>query len=127
MSDLSKCPKCGSSKVHQIIGSDGEVSLLCCHSCGNNEPVYHLSEKGRKVLQSLLSTKREESYHVNSRAFPPWCVWDHRRKCPDKVFLCDTERHLACEHHRKHGDIDGNTCLLGVCALHYPKQIVVKE
>ena len=55
MSDLTKCPKCGSSKVHQIIGSDGEVSLLCCHSCGNNEPVYHITEKGRKILETLLS------------------------------------------------------------------------
>ena len=27
----------------------------------------------------------------------------------------------AREHHTKHGDMDGHTCLLAECALHYPK------
>lgn len=26
----------------------------------------------------------------------------------------------AVKHHKKHGDMDGLTCLLGACALHYP-------
>lgn len=54
MSDLSKCPKCGSTKVHQIIGSDGEISLLCCHSCGNNEAYYHLTKRAKEALKILL-------------------------------------------------------------------------
>lgn len=26
----------------------------------------------------------------------------------------------AKRHHKKHGDMDGKTCLLSMCALHYP-------
>lgn len=33
-----------------------------------------------------------------------------------------TSVRVAWVHHAKHGDIDGHTCLLGACALHYPKQ-----
>ena len=55
-----------------------------------------------------------------SRFCVPWCVWDHRKKCPDKKGICTSEEHRACEHHRKHGDMDGHTCLLNECALHYP-------
>jgi hypothetical protein len=28
---------------------------------------------------------------------------------------------LAAEHHRKHGDMDNDVCLLNECALHYPQ------
>lgn len=28
----------------------------------------------------------------------------------------------AKNHHKKHGDMDGNICLLNECALHYPKE-----
>jgi hypothetical protein len=31
----------------------------------------------------------------------------------------------AKRHHKRHGDMDGHTCLLSACALHYPK--VVKQ
>ena len=27
----------------------------------------------------------------------------------------------SLEHHAKHGDMDGKTCLLAKCALHYPE------
>ena len=27
----------------------------------------------------------------------------------------------ALNHHKEHGDMDGHTCLLARCALHYPK------
>lgn len=27
----------------------------------------------------------------------------------------------ALEHHAKHGDMDGNTCLLSECTIHYPE------
>ena len=28
----------------------------------------------------------------------------------------------ARRHHKMHGDMDGNTCLLNKCALHYPNE-----
>lgn len=28
----------------------------------------------------------------------------------------------ARSHHAEHGDMDGHTCLLNACALHYPKE-----
>lgn len=31
-----------------------------------------------------------------------------------------SETAAAREHHRKHGDMDGNVCLLSKCAIHYP-------
>ena len=48
-----------------------------------------------------------------------------------KGFFCDLgspicegcEVQEAIEHHRKQGDMDGHTCLLNKCALHYPKPI----
>jgi len=32
----------------------------------------------------------------------------------------------ARKHHKEHGDMDGETCLLNKCALHYVKSIVSK-
>lgn len=32
-----------------------------------------------------------------------------------------TNKRVARAHHRKHGDMDGQTCLLTRCALHYPR------
>jgi len=29
----------------------------------------------------------------------------------------------AMKHHKRHGDMDGHTCLLNGCALHYPKNL----
>lgn len=29
----------------------------------------------------------------------------------------------ARTHHRRHGDMDGHTCLLAKCALHYPRDV----
>lgn len=29
----------------------------------------------------------------------------------------------AIRHHKKHGDMDGHTCLLAECPLHYPKKV----
>ena len=33
----------------------------------------------------------------------------------------------ALEHHRIHGDMDGKTCLLDECVVHYPKNITSEE
>ena len=46
----------------------------------------------------------------------------------DEGFICDLcppicdgcEVQAAIDHHEKHGDMDGHTCLLNECALHYP-------
>lgn len=41
-----------------------------------------------------------------------------RRKCVMRNVGNDVD--MAKEHHKKHGDMDGETCMLGACALHYP-------
>ena len=33
-----------------------------------------------------------------------------------------TNKRQAEKHHKKHGDMDGHTCLLAICALHYPQK-----
>lgn len=34
----------------------------------------------------------------------------------------DNDVKAARRHHKKHGDMDGLTCLLSACALHYPQK-----
>ena len=34
----------------------------------------------------------------------------------------EIELAAASKHHLIHGDMDGSTCLLSKCALHYPKK-----
>ena len=54
------------------------------------------------------------------------CILEHKREVPLSI-KSDTKRtpandiQVAKEHHKKHGDMDGDTCLLSECALHYPK------
>ena len=33
---------------------------------------------------------------------------------------CDMNLEDAKKHHKKHGDMDGKTCLLSDCPIHYP-------
>jgi len=40
--------------------------------------------------------------------------------CAPWTYSPETSVDAAKEHHRIHGDMDGHTCLLGRCALHYP-------
>ena len=38
---------------------------------------------------------------------------------------CEVQK--AIDHHKKHGDMDGHTCLLNECALHYPEASIIKH
>lgn len=33
----------------------------------------------------------------------------------------------ARKHHKKHGDMDGHTCLLNECPIHYPKKEEIRK
>jgi len=60
MSDLSKCESCGSTDTHYRYSDDGEVSAVVCHICGHDEPVFHITKRGREVLEILLGDKLKE-------------------------------------------------------------------
>ena len=58
------------------------------------------------------------------------CGCDYRMLCR----RCRDGKHVGCRglvansksaaraHHAKHGDMEGHTCLLRECALHYPRK-----
>ena len=61
--------------------------------------------------QIIYQCSREEPGYMCDLAFP----------------ICEEcEVQAAIEHHQKHGDMDGHTCLLNECALHYPKSSLSK-
>ena len=45
---------------------------------------------------------------INERFLPPWCVWDHMKKCPEKKMICSSEERLVCSHFN---NIGGNHIL----------------
>jgi len=38
---------------------------------------------------------------------------------------CEVQK--AIDHHKKHADMHGHTCLLNECALHYPDAYIIKH
>jgi hypothetical protein len=46
-------------------------------------------------------------------------VLEDAKKLPP--YLRSAELNKALEHHATHGDMDGKTCLLNECVIHYPK------
>ena len=56
-------------------------------------------------------------------------IWKAERNCKtlkkmaklDWLNNAGTSVEVARRHHLKHGDMDGHTCLLSACAIHYPK------
>lgn len=62
-------------------------------------------------------------------------IWKAERNCTkfiqmkhlDWLHNAGTSVEVARRHHLKHGDMDGHTCLLSKCALHYPESSAPKE
>ena len=51
-----------------------------------------------------------------------WCIHEGcaiSDTCIDQMHINKVAE--ARRHHKKHGDMDGHTCLLAECELHYPK------
>ncbi len=73
------------------------------------------------ILASFVNEKEPYGY-CWIRSF---YIWQPERNCTafDETEDKDvyTSRRAARRHHLKHGDMDGHTCLLSVCAIHYPK------
>jgi len=61
-------------------------------------------------------------------------IWKAERNCTtfeemmklDWLNNAGTSVELARRHHLKHGDMDGKTCLLNKCALHYPQSLATR-
>lgn len=79
---------------------------------------------GCLVINKLASfADRKKSYgYCLIRDF---YVWQPERSCTAFNETVNKDAYVSIEaayrHHLKHGDMDGRTCLLSACALHYPK------
>ena len=38
------------------------------------------------------------SKEFGGRYKPPWCVWDHRKKCPESKSICGSVEQEHCEY-----------------------------
>ena len=56
-----KCEKCDSKDGNIHRHPDGEISGFSCKKCGHHTVFYHVTEKGKKILEALLEPKDQTS------------------------------------------------------------------
>ena len=52
-----KCEKCGSKDGNIHHQSDGKIGGFSCKKCGHHTVFYHITEKGKEILEILLDPK----------------------------------------------------------------------